>query len=196
MKLYYIKISFMPKQCDYALLVGRCIKVLHGFLLRNQIKNIGVAFPCWSKSSIGNQICFMSNDPQRIEDLINQNYFKKMCDLELFKIDSICELTEYTDNVVYVRNQAIDKRTPYAKARILRRAKRRAEARGEKFAPTNTTRDDLDFFHQVPMDSQESGNSYMLNIQRIIAAEPDVSGNYEFCSYGLSTQKKITCVYL
>lgn len=196
MKLYYIKISFRPKQCDCALLVGRCIKVLHGFLLRNQMKNIGVAFPHWSKSSIGNQICFMSNDPKKIEELVNQDYFCKMHELELFKIDSVCELTDHSANVAYVRNQSIDKRTPNAKARILRRAKRRAEARGEDFIPSNAARKEFDFFHQIPMDSHESGNSYMLNIQRVVVSEPNANDSYEFCSYGLSTQLNSNLVYL
>lgn len=156
---------------------------------RNQKFNIAVSFPCWSESEVGRQIAFVSPDDELLKRLLEQPYFQMMMENDLFEISCISELLESNRSVKFVRNQSVDKMTPAAKARRLRRAKKRALARGEVFDPVAPQSKEVDFFHSIPMESATYQMSYMLRIQRYESFRINEGENFEVSSYGLSTKK-------
>lgn len=189
MKLYCISIVYLPHECDQALLAGRCIKVLHGFMSRNEHFNIAVSFPRWSEREIGRQIDFVSPDYDLLKLLLEQPYYQMMIDNGLFEASDAFELVSSDKYVKFVRNQSIDKMTPAAKARRLRRAQKRALERGESFNPIAPRYKEVDFFHSIPMESSTSQMSYMLRVQRYETDRISEGENFEVCSYGLSTNE-------
>ena len=190
MKLFSSTITYLPIKCDQALLAGRCIKVLHGFMSRNQKLKIAVSFPRWNESEIGRQIAFVSPDNELLARFMEQPYFQMMIENDLFEISCITELVESNKSAKFVRNQSIDKMTPAAKARRLRRAKKRALARGEPFNPIAPQPKEIDFFHNIPMESSQSGMSYILRVQRYESDRIKEDASFEVCSYGLSTNER------
>ncbi|WP_417505908.1 type I-F CRISPR-associated endoribonuclease Cas6/Csy4 [Marinomonas gallaica] len=180
---------YLPEKCDHALLAGRCIKVLHEFMSRNGQFNIAVSFPCWSAKTVGNQIVFVSPDSNLLDFLLEQPYFQVMIDNGLFEASDVEDVPKSESFVKFVRNQSIDKMTPAAKARRLRRAQKRAIARGEEFDPIPPQSKEVDFFHSIPMESSESGMSYMLRVQRFEAHRVSKVEPFKVCSYGLSTNE-------
>jgi CRISPR-associated endonuclease Csy4 len=186
--LYGVVVTYLPKSCDHALLAGRCIKVLHGFMSRHSISNIAVSFPKWSQTSVGKQLMFISPLVDQLNTLIQQPYYQMMSENGLFEISDLMALEQSNTYVKFVRNQSIDKLTPAAKARRLRRAKKRALERGEEFNPIDAQPKEIDFFHSIPMDSSQSGRVYMLRIQRYDVIRTQANDScFEVCSYGLST---------
>lgn len=189
MKLYCISITYLPHECDQVLLAGRCIKVLHGFMSRNEHFNIAVSFPRWSEREIGRQIDFVSPDHDLLKLLLEQPYYQMMIDNGLFEASDAFELVSSDKYVKFVRNQSIDKMTPAAKARRLRRAQKRATARGKSFDPVAPESKEVDFFHSIPMESAASQMSYMLRVQRYESAHVNEGESFKVCSYGLSTNE-------
>lgn len=189
MKLYCISITYLPHDCDQALLAGRCIKVLHGFMSRNDKFNIAVSFPRWSEREIGRQIDLISPDSDLLKLLIEQPYFQMMIENGLFEVTDTLELVNSDRCVKFVRNQSIDKMTPAAKARRLRRAQKRALERGESFNPIAPKSKEVDFFHSIPMESSASQMCYMLRVQRYEINRVNEAKPFKVCSYGLSTNK-------
>lgn len=162
--LYGVVVTYLPKSCDHALLAGRCIKVLHGFMSRHSLSNIAVSFPKWSQTSVGNQLMFVSPLENQLNTLIQQSYYQMMTENGIFAISDPIVLKQSNTCIKYVRNQTIDKHTPAAKARMLRRTKKRALKRGEEFNPIDTQPREIDFYHSIPMDSSQSGRAYMLKV--------------------------------
>lgn len=189
MKLYGISITYLPDKCDHALLAGRCIKVLHGFMSRNKQFNIAASFPRWDEKTIGNQIAFVSPDSKLLDFLVEQPYFQMMIENGLFEATSVEGVPMSEVFVKFVRNQSIDKMTPGAKARRLRRAQKRALARGEIFDPIAPQSKEVDFFHSIPMESSTSQMNYFLRVQRYEAHCTNEVESFEVCSYGLSTNE-------
>lgn len=188
--LYGVLVTYLPKSCDHALLAGRCIKVLHGFMSRHSISNVAVSFPRWSQASVGNQLMFVSPLEDQLITLIQQPYFQMMSENGLFEISSSIVFEQSNTCVKYVRNQSIDKLTPAAKARRLRRAKKRAFERGEEFNPIDVQPKEIDFYHSIPMDSSQSGRAYMLKVQRYEIDFPKKEDIFNTCSYGFSTNSR------
>jgi CRISPR-associated endonuclease Csy4 len=189
LRLYSISITYLPHNCDQALLAGRCIKVLHGFMSRIEQFNIAVSFPKWSEREIGSQIDFVSPDPGLLKLLFEQPYYQMMIENGLFEASAIFELAGSDKCVKFVRNQSIDKMTPAAKARRLRRAQKRALARGEAFDPIAPQSKEVDVFHSIPMESAASQRSYMLRVQRYESGCVNEGESFAVCSYGLSTNE-------
>ena len=156
---------------------------------RNGQFNIAVSFPTWSQKTVGNQIVFVSPDNNTLEFLLEQPYFQMMIENGLFEASAILELVDSDRFVKFVRNQSIDKITPAAKARRLRRVQKRALERGESFNPIVPRYKEVDFFHSIPMESSTCHLSFMLRVQRYETDQVSDSGSFEVCSYGLSTNK-------
>lgn len=189
--LYGVVVTYLPKSCDHALLAGRCIKVLHGFMSRYGLSNIAVSFPKWSQTSVGNQLMFVSPSMDQLNTLVQQPYYQVMTENGLFEISNLTVLEQSNTYVKFVRNQSIDKLTPAAKARRLRRAKKRALERGEAFNPVDAQPKEIDFYHSIPMDSSKSGKAYTLKVQRYDVVRSQANDScFGVCSYGLSTNSQ------
>ncbi|MAD04045.1 MAG: type I-F CRISPR-associated endoribonuclease Cas6/Csy4 [Pseudoalteromonas sp.] len=187
MKRYYFTITYLPKNCDVSLLAGRCIGILHGFMSSREISNIGVCFPKWDDQNIGEQISFVSTDKKQLTNLSQQSYFEMMAHDKLFYLSKILEVPINQSDVMFVRNQSIAKAFVGEKQRRLKRAKKRAEARGEIYNPEYKFEGkDIGHFHSIPVSSKGNGNNFILHIQKVEKAEPI---NNHFNNYGFATNQ-------
>lgn len=61
-KRYYFCIRYTPVQADCGLLAGRCISQMHLFMVNHHqaMNRVGVSFPDWNESSVGQTIAFVS----------------------------------------------------------------------------------------------------------------------------------------
>lgn len=169
-------------------LIGRCLKILHGFNKRNKINDIGVTFPEWDDSGLGKTLGFVSVSLGHLNLLIEQQYFLEMQKLKYFDISELRKLSDTTvEEVAFIRNQAIDQISTKSIHRQINRSKRRAESRGEIYSPKIEPSKNLTFqlFHKIPMSSSSSGFNFSLSIQCV---KMDETLNGRFSSYGLSNK--------
>ena len=152
-----------------------------------EISNIGVCFPKWNDQTIGEQISFVSTDRKQLTNLSQQSYFEMMAHDKLFYSSKILEVPTNQRDVMFVRNQSIAKAFVGEKQRRLKRAKKRAEARGEVYNPEYKFEEKaIGHFHSIPVSSKGNGNNFILHIQKIEKAEPI---NNQFNNYGFATNQ-------
>jgi CRISPR-associated endonuclease Csy4 len=165
---YFFILRYLPKDIDLGLLSGRCISILHGYILNKNLSGIGVSFPDWSDQSIGNSIAFISEHKSQLIELANQPYFVTMKNEHLFSISEVTPVPSKCPEVQFKRNQNIAKCYVGAIKRRLARAKRRAEARGELFEPSSLTAPrNIGIFHRATTWSKSTGDQFVLHIQKI-----------------------------
>jgi CRISPR-associated endonuclease Csy4 len=187
LKRYYFTITYLPKNCDVSLLAGRCIGILHGFMSSRGISNIGVCFPKWNEQTIGNQIAFVSIDKKQLIHLSQQSYFEMMAYDKLFGLSKILEVPANQSEVMFVRNQSVAKAFVGEKQRRLKRAKKRAEARGEVYNPEYQFEEKvIGHFHSIPVSSKGNGENFILHIQKI---ENTNAIENQFNNYGFATNQ-------
>jgi CRISPR-associated endonuclease Csy4 len=192
MNRFYFFISFLGKDINEIFLVGRCLKILHGFYHRHSIYDIGVSFPDWSNNSIGNRLVFVSTNESSLKFLKVQKYFVDMVELNYFHISHINKcILEPKNSAIFSRNQKADELTVYAQKRKLKRLIKRAEKRGEIYQPKGRQPSELiiPFHHEIPISSRENENDFAIKIEKKAFSELN---SEIFNSYGLSTNQKIT----
>ncbi|NMM42666.1 type I-F CRISPR-associated endoribonuclease Cas6/Csy4 [Pseudoalteromonas arctica] len=188
MQRYYFSVHFLPKQANLALLTGRCISIMHGFILKHNIERMGVTFPNWSDSSIGNVIAFVHPDKGILNTFIEQAYFVDMQDCGFFKLSQVLAVPENCQEIRFIRNQAVAKIFTGESRRRLKRLQKRALARGEDFNPKKLVAPrEVDIFHRVAMTSKSSQEDYILHIQKQNA---DCQAEPVFSNYGFSSNEK------
>lgn len=185
---YFFTIKFLPAQADCALLAGRCIKTLHGFMAVNEAaaNKVGICFPKWNDRNIGSAIGFVCHGETTLTGLSYQPYFTLMRSEGLFEISPVKTVPEAAPEVRFVRNQTIDKSFPDSKRRRLRRAEKRAIEAGRDFTPVSEEERTFLPFHSIPMGSKSSGKDFALQVQVEDEEEP-CDGGYNM--YGLATNK-------
>ncbi|WP_264404450.1 type I-F CRISPR-associated endoribonuclease Cas6/Csy4 [Vibrio owensii] len=189
-KRYYFCIRYTPVQADYELLAGRCISQKHLFMVNNRqaMNKIGVSFPDWNESTVGQTIAFVADDKEMMIGLSFQPYFSLMVNEGLFEISSVCEVPDTAIEVRFTRNQTIGKSFLGSKKRRIKRSMARAELldAGTSLPISNEERV-VDSFHRIPISSGSSGEDYMLFVQKEFVGE---RGAANFNSYGLATNKE------
>jgi CRISPR-associated endonuclease Csy4 len=133
MKRYYFMVRFLPEQANLALLMGRCISIMHGFICKHKIEGLGVSFPAWSDVSIGNIIAFVHTDIGVLNELRLQGYFQDMQECGFFKVGNVEAVPDDCVEVRFKRNQNIAKIFVGETRRRLKRLEKRALARGGGF---------------------------------------------------------------
>ncbi|CAK1735626.1 type I-F CRISPR-associated endoribonuclease Cas6/Csy4 [Vibrio crassostreae] len=189
-KRYYFLIRYMPANADYGLLAGRCISQMHLFMVNNRqaMNKIGVSFPDWNKSTVGQTIAFVAEDKEMMVGLSFQPYFSVMVNEGLFEISSVCEVPDTAAEVRFVRNQMIGKSFLGSKKRRIKRSMARAELSGvESSLPVSNEERIVDSFHRIPISSGSSGEDYILFVQKELVSE---RGAANFNSYGLATNQE------
>jgi CRISPR-associated endonuclease Csy4 len=183
---FYLAVKFVPERADYALLAGRCIAVLHGFMSTNaHLKNkVGVTFPEWSEHSIGSIIAFVAESQNDLIGLSYQPYLSSMKADGIFKLSEVLPVPENLPEVRFVRNQTIGKIFVANKKRRIQRTIVRREMRGDESLPVAEEDREFDLFQRIPIESKKSGQEFILHIQRQLVNEATPEG---FNSYGLST---------
>lgn len=188
MKRYFFIVQFIPKEANCAMLAGRCISIMHGFVCKNSIEGLGVSFPSWSVDSIGNTVAFVHTDKKVLSRLLKQKYFQEMIECGFFNSSSIEQVPIDSNEVRYIRNQSISKAFSGAHRRRLLRLKKRALVRGEVFNPSKCVNErEFEHFHKVPISSHSNKHDFMLFVQKDV-----VNGeiSQEFGSYGLATNQR------
>ncbi|PMH16951.1 type I-F CRISPR-associated endoribonuclease Cas6/Csy4 [Vibrio breoganii] len=189
-KRYYFYIRYIPAHADFELLAGRCIHQMHMFMVNNpQVMNrIGVSFPSWGESSVGQTIAFVAEDKDMMIGLSFQPYFSLMTKEGIFEIFNVCEVPENLGEVRFIRNQTIEKNFLGSKKRRIKRSIARAElSGGEQPLPVAVEERVVDHFHRVPVSSGSSGQDYILFTQKEFAEERTARS---FNSYGLATNEE------
>ncbi|MER2496585.1 type I-F CRISPR-associated endoribonuclease Cas6/Csy4 [Vibrio coralliilyticus] len=189
-KRYYFLIRYKPVQVDNELLAGRCISQMHLFMVNNRpaMNRIGVSFPDWNESTVGQTIAFVAEDKDMMIGLSFQPYFSLMVNEGLFEISSVCEVPDIASEVRFVRNQTIGKSFLGSKKRRIKRSMARAELRGvEPSLPVTNEGRIIDNFHRIPISSGSSGEDYILFVQKELA---DGGTATSFNSYGLATNQE------
>lgn len=189
-KRYYFCIRYTPVQADCGLLAGRCISQMHLFMVNHHqaMNRIGVIFPDWNESTVGQTIAFVAEDKEMMIGLSFQPYFSLMVKEGLFELSSICEVPENLGEVRFVRNQTINKSFLGSKKRRIKRSMVRAELSGaEQRLPVTNEDRVIDSFHRIPISSGSSGEDYMLFVQKEFVGE---RGGANFNSYGLATNQE------
>ncbi|WP_046225079.1 type I-F CRISPR-associated endoribonuclease Cas6/Csy4 [Vibrio sp. ECSMB14106] len=189
-KRYYFLISYIPAQADNELLAGRCISQMHLFMVNNQqaMNRIGVIFPDWNESTVGQTIAFVAEDKEAMIGLSFQPYFSLMINEGLFEVSSVCEVPDTAVEVRFVRNQTIGKNFLGSKKRRIKRSMARAELSGVEPSLPETNEDRvIDSFHRIPVSSGSSAQNYILFIQKEFHGEC-VAANFN--SYGLATNQE------
>ena len=189
-KRYYFLIRYIPAQADHELLAGRCISQMHLFMVNNRqaMNRVGVSFPDWNESTVGQTIAFVSEDKEMMIGLSFQPYFSLMVNEGLFEISSVSEVPDNAIEVRFVRNQTIGKNFLGSKKRRIKRSMARAELSGiEQSLPVTNEERVVDSFHRIPISSGSSGEDYMLFVQKEFVGE---RGAANFNSYGLATNQE------
>ncbi|MEZ8241351.1 type I-F CRISPR-associated endoribonuclease Cas6/Csy4 [Vibrio splendidus] len=190
-KRYYFLIRYIPARADHELLAGRCISQMHLFMVNNRqaMNKIGVSFPDWNESTVGQTIAFVAEDKEMMIGLSFQPYFSLMINEGLFEVSSVCEVPDTAAEVRFVRNQTIGKSFLGSKKRRIKRSMARAELSGvEPSLPVTNEERVIDSFHRIPISSGSSGEDYMLFVQKELVSE---RGTANFNSYGLATNQEI-----
>ncbi|NOI76983.1 type I-F CRISPR-associated endoribonuclease Cas6/Csy4 [Vibrio coralliilyticus] len=189
-KRYYFLIRYKPVQADNELLAGRCISQMHLFMVNNRqaMNRIGVSFPDWNESTVGQTIAFVAEDKDMMIGLSFQPYFSLMVNEGLFDIFRVCEVPDTVGEVRFVRNQTIGKSFLGSKKRRIKRSMARAELRGaETLLPIANEERVINSFHRIPISSGSSAQDYVLFIQKEFVDER-VAANFN--SYGLATNQE------
>lgn len=189
MSRYYFMIRFLPKEANFSLLCGRCISVMHGYVSKHDVQGLGVTFPAWSSSSIGHLIAFVHSDISILDKLKQQAYFREMQEYGVFEIGCVQLVPADCPEVRFRRNQRITKMFVGELKRRLKRAEKRAVARGEMYVPQHSIQArEFESFHSVTLSSRSSGQDFCLNIQKDSVSRPSES---YFNSYGLATNQRV-----
>ena len=188
MQRYYFMVRFLPKEANLALLMGRCISVMHGYICKHEIKGLGITFPAWSDGSIGKVIAFVHSDKTVLSELKQQSYFQDMKECGFFSLGNVEIVPDDCAEVMFKRNQTIAKMFIGEARRRLKRLEKRALARGETFNPIkNTQPREFNTFHRIAMSSGSNKQDYLLHIQKILSKEQTEP---LFSSYGFASNQQ------
>ncbi|MDX1539593.1 type I-F CRISPR-associated endoribonuclease Cas6/Csy4 [Arsukibacterium sp.] len=190
MKRFYFYIRYLPEHVNCEFLAGKCIRILHAYQTRFNIRSIGVSFPNWEQSSIGRTIAFISESLQALTTLSQQNYFVQMAEERYFLISGVQALPgEYQyQEFIYYRERRLEKESASAIKRELKRLQSRAIQAGVDYAPKTSERGcvEIPFAHRLSFGSS-SGADFLLFIGRLECEKKQLS---EFSSYGLGNRSE------
>lgn len=191
MNRYFFYIQYLPKKVNCEFLTGKCIRILHAFQTRFDLRNIGVTFPDWSHSSIGRVIGFVSESESSLLLLSSQHYFFRMKEEGYFDLSEVQPLpgNRERQEFIYYRERRLEKETSAAQKRRLKRLQSRSEVLGINYEPKRSVpkQTEVPFTHKLAFSSS-SGSDFAFFIGRLTCKERH-SAN--FSSYGLGDRPKI-----
>lgn len=188
MNRYFFYIRYLSEVVNCEFLAGKCIRILHAYQARFNLRSIGVSFPDWEQSSIGRTIAFVSESPHVLTTLSQQNYFVLMAEEGYFLISGVQVLSgeqEYKE-FIYYRERRLEKESTSARKRELKRLQARAIKAGVDYAPKPKVHGSVEipFAHRLSFGSS-SGADFSLFIGRLECEKKQQS---EFSSYGLGNR--------
>lgn len=189
MKRFTFGIQFQPGS-NNELLVGRCLKILHGFQCRHSINSVGVTFPKFCDKTISDIIACVSVDRLCLQQLMSQPYFLEMQRLQKFFFHEITIVPDNVKEVRYGKELKSDKYCEGGRQRRIRRGQRIAEKKGYKYLPRQNPSSrvrNIQLFHNIPMTSSEDPTQvFYFRLQKHAAKNICCDG---YTSYGLANQE-------
>ena len=172
------------------LMVGRCLKVLHGYHYKQSVNNIGVTFPRHCNRTIGDVIGFVSVELLCLQQLMTHHYFQQMQRLKKFTFNEIITVPDNVLEVRYGKDQKSDKYCEGGRQRRIRRGQRIAAKQGYVYQPRqdpSSRERNIQLFHKIPMTSSENPSKvFYYRLQRHEANKIICDG---YTSYGLANQE-------
>ncbi|WP_233008024.1 type I-F CRISPR-associated endoribonuclease Cas6/Csy4 [Rheinheimera faecalis] len=191
MSRYFFYIRYLPEDVNCEFLAGKCIRILHAYQTRFNLRTIGVTFPDWEDSSIGRTIAFVSESKSPLTTLSQQNYFVRMAEDGYFRISDIQVLPDEQEyqEFIYYRERRLEKESTSAKKRELKRLQARALLRGIDYVPKLEASKcvEIPFAHRLIFGSS-SGADFLLSIGRLECEKKQPS---DFSSYGLGNRLEL-----
>ena len=191
MKRHAVYVQFDPSS-NHPLLVGRCLKILHGYQRKHQINLIGVTFPDFSDEAVGGSMAFVSPDETCLKKLLEQHYFQQMQRLEKFHIHDPVSVPENSPEVQFVRERSRDKSCAGGRLRAIRRGQKIAERKGYEYQPRQASEKVVRHilpYHDIPMtSSKDEAKVFLFRLQRQKVNNVGYGG---FTSYGLSNKDSL-----
>ena len=190
MNRFFFYVKFLPEKANIELLIGRCLFILHGFIKKHDLSDLGVSFPRWSESSIGSVIAFVHHDIRLLKTFKLQGYFQDMVACGFFEVSEVTQVPDTCPEVRFKRNQLIKKNNPNEIKRRLKRLRKRAEERGQIFTPNKLVAPrEFDRYHLIYVQSNSTNSNAVLYIQKE-QFDGECEFNQNFNSYGLATNEK------
>lgn len=191
MNRYFFYIRYLPEVVNCEFLAAKCIRILHAYQTRFNLRSIGVSFPDWEQSSIGRTIAFVSDSLRSLTTLSQQNYFVLMANEGYFLISGVQVLPgdqEYKE-FIYYRERRLEKESTSAKKRELKRLQARAIQAGVNYDPKLRESGcvEIPFAHRLSFGSS-SGSDFLLFIGRLECKKKQPA---EFSSYGLGKRPEL-----
>ncbi len=184
MNRYFFYIRYLPEDVNCEFLAGKCIRILHAYQTKFNLRSIGVSFPNWEQSSIGRTIAFVSESPHALTTLSQQNYFVQMTEEGYFSISVIQVLPDdqHYEELIYYRERRLEKESRSAKNRQLNRLLKRASESGIHYVPKSVVHKSVEvpFVHKLPFSSS-SGAEFSLFVGRVDSGSRRPA---DFSSYG------------
>ncbi|WP_348727772.1 type I-F CRISPR-associated endoribonuclease Cas6/Csy4 [Rheinheimera texasensis] len=188
MSRYFFYIRYLPEIVNCEFLAGKCIRILHAYQTKFKLRNIGVTFPEWEQDSIGRTIAFVSKSQGVLVILSQQNYFVRMAEEGYFQVGAVQLVPDGQEHCefIYYRERRLEKATPSAKRRMLKRLQLRAAKAGVEYVhkPEVSECIEVPFVHQLPSGSS-SGADFLLFVGRM---ECEQQKPADFNSYGLGNR--------
>lgn|GEM_PF-604978 len=188
MSRYFFYVRYVPEVVNCEFLAGKCIRILHAYQTRFKLNNIGVTFPEWEQASLGRTIAFISESQGALTTLSQQNYFVRMADDGYFQVSDIQLVPNdpELDEFIYYRERRLEKETPSAKRRMLKRLQSRTAEAGVEHVPKPQMKASIEvpFVHQLPCGSS-SGADFLLFVGCMVCGQRKQAG---FNSYGLGNR--------
>lgn len=184
----FFYIRYLPEVVNCEFLAGKCIRILHAYQTRFNLRNVGVTFPEWEQDSIGRTIAFVSESQGALVTLSQQNYFVRMKDEGYFQVSDVQFVPDdrkYRE-YIYYRERRLEKATSSAKRRMLKRLQLRAAKAGVGDVPKPEVSEciEVPFVHQLPCGSS-SGTDFLLFVGRMECGQQKPA---DFNSYGLGNR--------
>ena len=188
MSRHFFYIRYLPEVVNCEFLAGKCIRILHAYQTRFNLRSIGVTFPEWDQNSIGRTIAFVSEAEGVLATLSQQNFFARMSEEGYFYISDVQLVPDGLEHrqFIYYRDRRLEKTTPSAKRRMLKRLQLRAAKAGVEYVPKPDVSEciEVSFAHQLPCGSS-SGSDFFLFVGRMECSQPQ---SKYFSSYGFGSR--------
>lgn len=188
MSRYFFYIRYLPEVVNCEFLAGKCIRILHAYQTRFNLRNIGVTFPEWEQDSIGHTIAFVSESQGALVTFSQQNYFVRMAEEGYFQVSAVQLVPDGQEHreLIYYRERRFEKETSSAKRRMLKRLQIRGAEASIEYVPKSEVSEciEVPFVHQLPCGSS-SGADFLLFVGRMECGQRKSA---DFNSYGLGNR--------
>ncbi|MBM7070675.1 type I-F CRISPR-associated endoribonuclease Cas6/Csy4 [Shewanella sp. 202IG2-18] len=186
---YFFEINYLPKRASNNLIAAHCISILHGTVSRDKCSSIGVSFPDWNGSDVGQSIAFISKDEDKLLKLSKHFDFRVMEEESVITISELKQVPIEVTEVQYIRNNGIAKLTLAERKRRIERCVLRAKRSGREYQPQHEYKDrSFGLFHKLILISQSSRRSFPLYIEKVEGVK---EVKCDFSHYGLGSNQLI-----